>query len=288
MKKKWIIAISVIVSVILLIVILSFTLFSLKSIEIDYRTNKLNITATDEEIIESADIDMGGSVFFRNKQYYIDNIERANPYVKVINIETVFPSSYIIHIAERQEVFSIEHNGQYYIVDEDYKVLSITDEYLSDQTNAILLNGLNIRGTSYAVGEFLKVSNSLPIYSTLYENNRPLNEQQAMIENITFTSEYDENVGQEQSAIELKFFSGQTFRLINASFGLTYKVSLMLDVYSQIFEFVDDPSDDTNNKVDENGNLLTEENLKTATIEIRNYYDYRVHDESDCYFQIYV
>ena len=74
MKKKWIIALSVIVGIVLILVILAFTLFSLKSVSIDYRTNKVYITATDDEIIESADIDMGGSVFFRNKQYYIDNI----------------------------------------------------------------------------------------------------------------------------------------------------------------------------------------------------------------------
>lgn len=283
MKKKWIIALSVIVAVILLVVILSFTVFSLKSVTLDYRTSKENITATDEEIIESADIDLGGSVFFRNKQYYIDNIERENPFVKVINIETVFPSSYVIHIAERQKVFAVEHNGQYYIVDEDYKVLEI-----NEQTDAILLNGLEISGTSYAVGEFLEVENSQPIYSALYENNRPLNEQKAMIESITFTSIYDKNIGESQPVIELKFFSGQTFRIINSSYGLRYKVALMLDVFSQIYEFIDDPNDEENNKVDENGVILTEENLKTATIEIRNYYDYRVYDEDDCFFQIYV
>ena len=234
MKKKWIIALSVIVAVILLAVILSFTVFSLKSVTLDYRTSKENITATDEEIIESADIDLGGSVFFRNKQYYIDNIERENPFVKVINIETVFPSSYVIHIAERQKVFAVEHNGQYYIVDEDYKVLEI-----NEQTDAILLNGLEISGTSYAVGEFMEVENSQPIYSALYENNRPLNEQKAMIESITFTSIYDKNIGESQPAIELKFFSGQTFRIINSSYGLRYKVALMLDVFSQIYEFID-------------------------------------------------
>ncbi len=286
MKKKWIIALSVIVAVILLIVILSFTVFSLRSVTLDYRTSKENITATDEEIIESADIDLGGSVFFRNKQYYIDNIERENPFVKVINIETVFPSSYVIHIAERQKVFAVEHNGQYYIVDEDYKVLEIYNS--EEQIDAILLNGLEISGTSYAVGEFMEVENSQPIYSALYENNRPLNEQKAMIESITFTSIYDKNIGKSQPAIELKFFSGQTFRIINSSYGLRYKVALMLDVFSQIYEFIDDPNDEENNKVDENGVILTEENLKTAIIEIRNYYDYRVYDEDDCYFQIYV
>lgn len=283
MKKGWIIALSVVGVLVLLIVILAFTLFSLKSVTIDYRTSKSYITATDDEIIESADIDMGGSVLFRNKQYYIDNIEMANPYVKVVNIETVFPSSFVIHIAERQEVYAVEHNNQFYIIDEDYKVLRITDGYISNQTNAMLLSGLEINGTSYAVGDFLQVANSVPIYSSLYENNRPLNEQREMIESITLTSEFDENLGQEQSVIELKFFSGQTFKIINSTYGLRYKIALMLDVFSQIYDFIGQ-----NVTIDGKQVLLTEENLKTATFEIRNYYDYRVYDESDCYFQIYV
>lgn len=283
MKKKWIIALSIIVGIVLILVILAFTLFSLKSVSIDYRTNKVYITATDDEIIESADIDMGGSVFFRNKQYYIDNIERANPYVKVVNIETVFPSSFVIHIAERQKVFAVEHNGQCYIVDEDYKVLEIIGEYNPEQTDAILLNGLEVSGTSYAVGEFLQVTNSQPIYSALYENNRPLNEQKEMIESITFASTFDDNLGREVDIIELKFFSGQTFKIINSSYGLRYKTALMLDVFSQIYDFIGQTV-----TIDGEDVLLTEENLKTATIEIRNYYDYRVYDESDCYFQIFV
>ena len=283
MKKKWIIALSVIVGIVLILVILAFTLFSLKSVSIDYRTNKVYITATDDEIIESADIDMGGSVFFRNKQYYIDNIERANPYVKVVNIETVFPSSFVIHIAERQKVFAVEHNGQCYIVDEDYKVLEILGEYNPEQTDAILLNGLEVSGTSYAVGEFLQVTNSQPIYSALYENNRPLNEQKEMIESITFASTFDDNLGREVDIIKLKFFSGQTFKIINSSYGLRYKTALMLDVFSQIYDFIGQTV-----TIDGEDVLLTEENLKTATIEIRNYYDYREYDESDCYFQICV
>lgn len=283
MKKAWIIVFSIIIAVILLFVILSFTVFSLKSVKIDYRTNKVNITATDDEIIESGDIELGGSVFFRNKQSYIDKIEYNNPYVKVINIETVFPSSFVIHIAERQEVFAIEHNMQYYIVDEEYKVLRITDEFISDQTNAILLSGIQIDRTSYAVGEFMVVNNIQPIYTAFFENNRPLNEQQAMIEKINFTNLYDENIGESLNVIELYLYSGQTFKIINSTYGLVYKVGLMLDVFSQIYDFIGQTV-----KIDGQQILLTEENLKTATIEIKNYYDYTQHGENDCYFEIYV
>lgn len=277
MKKGWIIAISVILAVIVLIVILSFTVFSLKSVEVDFRTNKIYITATDEEIIESGEFDYGGSVFFKNKDKYIDKIERANPYVKVVNIEVKFPSKYIIHIAERQEVFAVEHNGLFYICDEDFKVLRIADEFSSDQTNAMLVTGLNMLGTSYAVGEFMNVQGYLPIYSALYENNRPLGDQVSIIESIEFTSIYDDNINVEQEAIILNFFNGQTYKIINANYGLVYKTELMLDVFSQIFNFIGK---------EYNGAIITEENLRNVTVEIRNYYDYRVYGEEDCYFTL--
>lgn len=281
MKKKWIIALSVIICVIVLLVILSFTAFSLKTIEIDFRTSKSYITATDEEIIESGDFKLGGSVFFRNKSKYINNIESKYPYIKVINIETIFPSKFVIHIAERQEIFAIEHNNQFYICDDDFKVLRITDSFSSDQTNAMFLEGLQIADENYAVGEFMSVSKYQPIYSVLYENNRPLSEQITLIESIKFTEIYDEVLKENQPAIELKFFNGQTYAIYNSSYGLTYKVDLMLDVFSQIYTYIGKTI-----KVDGQDVVLTEENLKNATIVIKNYYDYREHDEKDCYFDI--
>ena len=281
MKKKWIIALSVLAAVIVLIVILSFTLFSLRTIELDFRTNKTYITEPDQEIIESGEIKMGGSVFFRSKNKYIDKIESKNPYIKVVNIETVFPSKFVIHVAERQEIFAIEHNHQFYITDEEFKVLRITDSYISDQANAMLLTGLQIADENYAVGQFMKVSGYQPIYNALYENNRPLSEQISMIESINLTEIYDEVLKESQSAIELEFFNGQTYIIYNSTYGLTYKVELMLDVFSQIYTYIGQTI-----KVSGEDVVLTEDNLKTARIEIKNYYDYRDHGEEDCYFDI--
>lgn len=281
MKKKWIIALSVIAAVIVLIVILSFTLFSLRTIELDFRTNKTYITATDDEIIESGEIKMGGSVFFRSKNKYIEKIESKNPYIKVVNIETVFPSKFVIHVAERQEIFAVEHNDQFYITDDEFKVLRITDSYISDQTNAMLLEGLQVADENYAVGQFMDVSGYQPIYDALFENNRPLSEQITLIKSINLTEIYDDVLNENQSAIELNFFNGQTYVIYNSSYGLKYKVELMLDVFSQIYTYIGKTI-----TIDGEEVLLTEENLKTARIEIKNYYDYRDHGEEDCYFDI--
>lgn len=281
MKKGWIIAISVIVAVIGLLVLLSFTVFSLKDIEIDWRTSKEYILKSDDEIIENANFKKG-SVFFHGKKKYINQIEKYEPYIKVLNIETVFPSKFVIHVSERQEIFAVYHKEKYYICDDDFKVLRLADEFISDQSNSILLKGLNIADEDYAVGDFMDVQNYQPIYSALYENNRPLGEQKAMIESIEMKELYDENIKQTQPVISLKFFNGQTYNIINSSYGLKYKVNLMLEVFSQIYTYI-------GQTINVNGEdiVLSEENLKNATIEIRNYYDYREYGEEDCYFQIF-
>ena len=281
MKKKWIIALSVILGVVILIIILAFTVFSLKSVEIDFRTSKSYITATDEEIIESGEFSYGSSVFFHGKKKYEERLESKYPYLKVINIETVFPSRFIVHVAERQEVFALSHNGQVYICDEEFKVLRIESSFTSDQTNPILLEGALVRGDYYAVGEFMDVESFPPIYSALYENNRPLGEQISLIESINLEQIYDDNINQTQPALALKFFNGQTYKIYNCTYGLTYKVRLMLEVFSQIYTYIGKTI-----TIDGGEVVLTEENLKTATIEIRNYYDYREHGEEDCYFEI--
>ena len=62
------------------------------SIKNNLRIAKL--TATDEEIIESGEFSYGSSVFFHGKKKYEERLESKYPYLKVINIETVFPSRF--------------------------------------------------------------------------------------------------------------------------------------------------------------------------------------------------
>ena len=177
----------------------------------------------------------------------------------------------------------MEHNDQFYITDDEFKVLRITDSYISDQTNAMLLEGLQVADENYAVGQFMDVSGYQPIYDALFENNRSLSEQITLIESINLTEIYDDVLNENQSAIELEFFNGQTYIIYNSTYGLTYKVELMLDVFSQIYTYIGQTI-----KVNGEDVVLTEDNLKTATIVIKNYYDYREYSEEDCYFDIIV
>ena len=130
-KKVLIILGSVLGALIVLGIILFFTAFSLKNADIKFETtNEIYDTQTlSHEITEKCEIDFGKSVFLMDKKKTILSIEKNYPNLKVINIETKFPSSVLIHLALRQQLFAFERDGQTYICDEELKVLEIKQGY---------------------------------------------------------------------------------------------------------------------------------------------------------------
>lgn len=267
-----------------LIVLLAFTLFSLKKVTIDFRTSTTNITATNEEIIQVAEFDMGSSVLIHGKKDYKKKIENFDPYIKVINIETVFPSTFVVHLSERQEVYAVPFKYGHYICDEELRVLRISYTFSNSQENAILLTqeGIEVKN-NIKEGEYIKNIKLSSVYSTLYGLNRPLGEQKALIESITISTEYDKIIKRNQKITTIKYYSGQTFKIINDSYGLKYKLKLMNDVYAQLYTYIGKTIKDGEQQI-----VLTQENLKDCTIIINNYYDYTSYTERDCYFDIKV
>lgn len=124
--KKAIIITSVILFILMVIIILMFTLFSLKEVELSFKTETLNITSTQQEEIKQKTLEHGGSVLFIGKEKIVSELESEFPYLKVVNIETKFPNKFVIHCAEREELFSIYSNNKYYSVDEELKILKIS------------------------------------------------------------------------------------------------------------------------------------------------------------------
>ncbi len=279
MKKRWIIAISVIVALVGLLVLLAFTLFSLREVKVDFRTSRQHLTASETEIVESAEIKLGSSVFFRNKDKYASNIEEKYPYAKVINIETVFPSTLVVHIAEREELYAVAFDGGHYICDNELKILRSDDNFSSSAGGVILLSGIDAPNGLVA-GQ--RIDGTLPaLAEAMRENNCLAGEMRSMIKSVNVTNVFDENINASQTALQLEFYSGQTFVICNCDYGLRYKAGLLLEVYAQLYTYI-------GKEITVGGQIvvLTEQNLSSATIEIRNFYDYREHDENDCYFDI--
>ena len=120
--KRLIIVLCSILGAVVLCTILSFTLFRVHNVSLNFK-NQTSLFATEQaknQIISSANINYSIPIFTLNKSEIKQNLESKNPYLKVINIETVFPNGIVIHCAQREEMVCVEsREDRYYICDEE-------------------------------------------------------------------------------------------------------------------------------------------------------------------------
>ncbi len=124
--KKNLIIIGSIVGALILLMVLFGTLFSLRTIKVDYATSTFRVEEyTKSEIIEKSSIKKGKNIVFANYEKAEAKLEKAFPYAS-FNIVKTFPNTAIIYVYERAPVFRILSNeGFWYIFDEDLKCLEI-------------------------------------------------------------------------------------------------------------------------------------------------------------------
>lgn len=124
MKKGKIITLSIIAFLIAIASILFGVVFCLRNQDVkvlgDY---PLNISR--EELISTANIKKGKSIFMIDKETAINNIESKYPYVKVVQIKTTNLTSIEIRVRARHEMFYTKSHDNCYILDEELKVLNI-------------------------------------------------------------------------------------------------------------------------------------------------------------------
>lgn len=276
--KKILISLSSVVLLAAILVTLAFTVFSLKTVKIDWRTSHANVTLSDQQLIDGGRFSFGSSVFFHSKKGYEERIENLSPYLDVVNIETVFPSTFVIHLAQRQEVYAFSSGQQTLICDQNLRILRLEQDFSSTQDNAMLVQGLSFEESSYQPGQYLEIENFIDVYSSLFECNRTLSQQQALIKSIQFVQEYDQNIKETQTTAVLQLFGGQSVQIKNASYGLKYKLDMFLQVYSNLYSLIGQEI--------ASGGVWTKEILDGCTIIVNNYYNFSEHNESECYFNI--
>ena len=276
--KKILISLSSVVLLAAILVTLAFTVFSLKTVKIDWRTSHANVTLSDQQLIDGGQFSFGSSVFFHSKKGYQEKIESLSPYLDVVNIETVFPSTFVIHLAQRQEVYAFSSGQQTLICDQNLRILRLEQDFSSTQDNAMLVQGLSFEESPYQPGQYLEIENFIDVYSSLFECNRTLSQQQALIKSIEFVQEYDQNIKETQTTAVLQLFGGQSVQIKNASYGLKYKLDMFLQVYSNLYSLIGQEI--------ASGGVWTKEILDGCTIIVNNYYNFSEHNESECYFNI--
>ena len=241
--KKLIIALSVVLGVVLVCVILNFILFSLKTVEIDFKNEPMIFTdESKESIANNSAIKKGTSVFAISKNNITEQLEKDNPYLKVINIETVFPNKIVIHCAEREETYAVKaSDSKYFICDAEFKVLNITTTYYNEQYNSILFTGLeNIITNTNRVnaGEFLEFSSEGEILksvgTSLLKNNKSVAQQRALIKSIELTSGIDAVTSKNMPYIIIKDFNGFQTNIYRLETLLAEKLQYMFATWSQV------------------------------------------------------
>ncbi len=234
--KRLIIIMSSIFAFVILCVILSFTLFKVNTISFDFE-NSTKIFASQEkqnEVIASAGINKSMPIFSLNKAKIAQNLEAKNPYLKVINIESVFPNKLVIHCAEREETFCIKsRDDMYYVCDDELKILNISTSIVTAQSNPVLLSGVSVINTGATFGEFLELGDGNEVIKSISNafaySNKTIADIKSICKSIELLYENNPYVGKMSPTLAIVTYDDFKIYLRNANSFLINKVNIMLN-----------------------------------------------------------
>lgn len=264
MKKKLVISLSVLLGLIAIALTLCFTVFTIKDVELDFRTST-ELEWKNEEVIESGEINKGKCLLFLSKKGYVSNLEKKNPYLEVINIETVFPSKLIIHCAERKELFAIKSGDKTVYCDKDLKILRIENEdFTSTKENAILLEGLTIT-SELEVGSFLEYNEKglERFFSSMVENSKTYAQTIGFCREIKISRDFNALSNKDETNVIISTFSDREIKILNIESNFSKKLQRMFQALPEIYELLLTNGDYTEAEVDRCslliGNQITNE-----------------------------
>ena len=199
MKSKRLIALMIILCFVAIIVVLSSTVFTLQTVSLNWLTTR-SLLAEDnlDSLTNNIQMPLGESVFLFKKSDLKEALEKNNPYLQVVGIETVFPNKAVVHVAERRQLYAIKVSQENYIILDRYlKILNVisADTLFSisegnrpaiveinndgvslavDTNNNIVVKVSDgqqlIKDLSFKVGDFLDVSNADDFLKSLTES----------------------------------------------------------------------------------------------------------------------
>lgn len=108
--------------------ILSLTVFfPIKTVETQGKTQYKA-----EEIIDAADIPVGGNLFTADLSHVEKNITTDLPYIASVEIKRSFPSKIVLKVTADKPYVQFEAGEKYYLSDKDGKCLSIGNKITAD------------------------------------------------------------------------------------------------------------------------------------------------------------
>lgn len=127
MTKKKLIGFLIMLVLITFIVILFSFVFCVREQEVSIAHGN-TITIGKSEILSAANIKEGSPIFMIDKEKATQNIENKFPYIKVIQIKTTGLRKINIIVRTRVKLYYTQYNNDYYMFDEDMKLLEISHD----------------------------------------------------------------------------------------------------------------------------------------------------------------
>lgn len=168
-KRAVIITTSVIVAIITVLTILFGVVFRVRNIDVEYNDNFVYKTEINN-IIKDSKLKKNDSIFEVNRNKIKTSIEKYYPYARVECVTVSSMSSVKITLSNREPMYYLVEEAIYYILDEDCKVLAVTNDVAQAQ-NYILLNNVFDVSESTTPGQFLNNNYTkvcLNLYKSLY------------------------------------------------------------------------------------------------------------------------
>lgn len=182
MKNKRVLYIFLTFFIIVVIVLLSSVLFSVNEAVLAPKQQSVMVSSDSVQSEFSALI--GKNIFFLDLGGAIADIEKNNPYIKVINIERIFPSTVKLHYRERKEVFCLKVASGFAALDSEGKVLDIR----SAQDNILI--DIDYSNYNPAVSDFIEDENILSILS-LYNAFKSMTSEEKIYDEVLFKGYFE-------------------------------------------------------------------------------------------------
>lgn len=246
MKKKRLFLIISISVLLVLAFMIGSPFFKLQSVEIKFINDKNEVVLLKDnfvfnnqqkinKIISSANFDYGSSLFLINKQNYVSRLDKGNPYLKLVNISSVFPNKMIVYAKERKPIFYISNCENYFLLDSDFKILEVTNNL--DKTSNLIYISASEKNREETFFEFFNISNFA------LEPSQYLNENNIIIDNIKNIVKiinsfdcfniYNQNPIEKIIIYENENFANISFKTNSEIYGIELKIENVLESFDK-------------------------------------------------------
>lgn len=249
-KRAVIITSSIILAIFTTITILFGVVFRVRNIDIVCSDEFLYQSQIDE-IMATSKLKKNTSIFELNHKKIIDNIESAYPYARVEGVNLSSLTSVKIKLSNRVPTYYFVQEAVYYILDEDCKILHITNSAQQASGCIRIDNGFSASETT-SVGQFISNKYSeicKNLYIALYTNAtiETQNEQGEYVEtylnreimceiisNIEFSEEYI--LTGKTDSINISTKEGVKLNIIDPKNNLNTKINMAFSAFRALLK----------------------------------------------------